>query len=129
MKGNSGKDPATVLVVDDNDLVRDLVVEILESAQFNVLQADCGRQALELIDEQPTDCILLDYNLPEMKGTEVLAQIRARAIACRVISMSAQPLEAGGYLSEKAGFDGYLRKPFMPDELLKVVSAQVEFLD
>lgn len=118
----SGNDPTTVLVVDDNDLVRNLVVEILQSAQFNVLQADSGQQALDIIGHQHTDCVLLDYNLPEMKGTEVLERIRVQSLACRVISMSAQPQAAGGYLSEKAGFDGYLRKPFMPDELVAKVN-------
>ena len=125
MNRNSGKHPATILVVDDNDLVRELVVDILEAAQYTVLQADSGQQAMQLISQQPADCVLLDYNLPEMKGTEVLEQIRASEASCRVISMSAQPLDAGSYLSEKSGFDAYLRKPFMPDELIEAVAHQV----
>lgn len=117
------------MVVDDNDLVRDLVVEILEMAEFDVVHATTGRDALEIVAQDSVDCVLLDYFMPEMNGPEVLAKLKEMNPDLHVIAMSAQPVSAGDYLSEKMGFDGYLRKPFMPDQLVEIVTAALKSAD
>lgn len=67
--------PATILVVEDDDLIRKSIVMLLEMEQYKVLQAANGREALEIITKQTQPClILLDLMMPEMPGWEFLKE-------------------------------------------------------
>ena len=68
--------PYRILVVDDNDLNRDLLVRQLERKGYEVLTASDGRQALQLINLEPVDPVFLDIMMPGMSGIEVLRKVR-----------------------------------------------------
>ena len=68
--------PASVLVVDDHDANRFAKTTWLRRAGFSTFEASTGRSALEALSRHPVDVVLLDINLPDMSGTDILAQIK-----------------------------------------------------
>ncbi len=113
-----------VLVVDDHDLVRNLVVTILEKGGFEVLAAASGQQALEVYAERMDEiaCVLLDLSMPKMSGPQVLEALKEHDPDVKVVLMSAHDESAGAVLIEEAGAIGYLRKPFRPEALVATVA-------
>ena len=75
MKATSG----TVLVVDDEDIVREVVCTYLEREGYSTLQASAGRAALALIESEQPDLVVLDVMLPEVDGYSILTELRRRA--------------------------------------------------
>lgn len=113
-----------VLYVEDNDANFELVDRILESRPtINLLRADCGGVAQKLAAETRPKLILLDLDLPDMSGTEVLRQLRAQPetglIPVVIISADATPSQIERLLA--AGARNYLTKPFNIEMLLAVV--------
>jgi signal transduction histidine kinase len=113
---------ASVLVVEDNDALRELVVETLRDAGYRVIEAHDGRSALNLFSRQspPPDLVISDVMMPRLDGFALSAEILARSPATRVLLMS-------GY----TGADGpsgapLLVKPFTPDELLERARALLD---
>ena len=95
-----------ILLVDDEPINHKIVQFLMKAeAEYEILGADGGRQALEILREQKVDLVLLDIEMPDMNGKEVLSKIRE----CYEIPVAF--VTAG----EKA--DGYLTKPFLPEEL------------
>lgn len=120
-----------VLVVDDDDLVRRMLVKVLERRGFQTHAAADGMTALRLVDELDVDVVLLDQGLPDISGTEVLARLRtsSRTATLPVILVTGQAdIEArvGGL---QAGADDYLVKPVNIDELVARVNAQIRGRD
>ncbi|MCL4509772.1 MAG: response regulator [Bacteroidetes bacterium] len=105
-----------ILVVDDNAINRQLAVYLLKKGGYNVYEAESGRQAFDFLAEQTPDVILLDIQLPEMDGVEVLKRIRANAATknITVIALTAYTMRGDREKFEAAGFDGYLPKPIEP---------------
>ncbi|MBN2329526.1 MAG: sigma-54-dependent Fis family transcriptional regulator [Candidatus Omnitrophica bacterium] len=67
---------STILVVDDDAVVRDILVQLLTNHSYNVIAAQSSRQALEVVKHQAPDIALLDYELPEMNGIELMGRLR-----------------------------------------------------
>ena len=107
---------ATVLVVDDEDIVREVVCTYLERAGYTTLQASAGRAAQELIASEQPDLIVLDVMLPEIDGYSILAELRERE-DIPVILLTARTEETDRLLGLKLGADDYVVKPFSPREL------------
>ena len=111
-----------VLVVDDEALVRNLMVTILEDAGFEVLTANDGVEALEVFEKNSDRIrlILLDMMMPRMNGEEVYTEIRAKNPETSIILMS-------GFSEEQAtrGIPGddakFLKKPFQINALLSTI--------
>src|SRR6185503_10471890 len=78
-----------VLVVDDDRALRHAIASLLQAAGYRTDQAGDGPQALEQLQRQPVDLVLLDIGLPGMSGLDVLARARAAASAPRVVMMTA----------------------------------------
>ncbi|MEA3502658.1 MAG: response regulator, partial [Actinomycetota bacterium] len=70
---------STVLVVDDEDIVREVVCTYLEREGYETRQASAGKAALELIDSEQPDLIVLDVMLPEIDGFSILSELRKHA--------------------------------------------------
>jgi len=112
----------TVLVVDDDAAVRALMVEVLDEAGYAVLEADCGRQALELVRQRVPAVVLLDQRLPDMSGLDVLKWLRSRAISGHIPIILVSGI-AYQLADVDHGADRVLPKPFDIDELLDMVNA------
>ena len=108
--------PGTVLVVDDEDIVREVVCTYLEREGYSTLQASAGRAAVALIESEQPDLIVLDVMLPEIDGYSILAELRKRD-DIPVILLTARTEETDRVLGLELGADDYVVKPFSPREL------------
>jgi two-component system, OmpR family, alkaline phosphatase synthesis response regulator PhoP len=111
-----------ILVVDDEQAVRDLLVYNLRKAHYEVLAADNGRQALDLARQAEPDLILLDLMLPEVDGLDVCRELR-RASKVPVIMITARGEEVDRVVGLELGADDYVCKPFSVRELMARVKA------
>ena len=110
-------DNEQILVVDDEPMVREVVVAYLEREGFHVDEAGTGRAALKCIEESPPDLIVLDVMLPEIDGFSVLTELR-RKRDIPVILLTARTEETDRVLGLELGADDYVVKPFSPRELV-----------
>jgi DNA-binding response OmpR family regulator len=113
---------ATVLVVDDEPIVRDVVVRDLERAGFETVEADDGDRARSLLAQDTPDLVLLDVMLPGTDGLELCRWIRGRS-AVPVILLTARGDEEDRIVGLDLGADDYVTKPFSPRELVSRVRA------
>ncbi|MEM7247477.1 MAG: ATP-binding protein [Acidobacteriota bacterium] len=117
---NTSTHHATVLVVDDDAFVRNVATRVLSSRGHRVLTAADGREALELLDAQEVDLVVLDLAMPGLSGQEVLDRIRSGDHAhLPVIPCSAQDLSTE--LDLLARTEGHVQKPFSAAEFSQIV--------
>lgn len=116
-------DTRTVLVVDDEKEMRDLVVSVLRSAGVRTIEATNGTQAIEAHHAHQPDLILLDVGLRDMTGHEVCRRIR-KFSAVPVIFLTGAGEEVDELLGFAAGGDDYVVKPVSPRLLLARIDAQ-----
>ena len=114
MHDNAGM--ATVLVVDDESIVRDVVVKYLQREGYRTLEAGDGDTALGLVEREHPDLVVLDLMLPGTDGLAVCRRIRARS-ELPVIMLTARGEEADRIVGLELGADDYVTKPFSPREL------------
>ena len=116
---------ATLLVVDDETDVVDLVRYKLNGAGFDVLTADNGLDALRLAREHRPDLIVLDLMLPEMTGEEVCRQLKKEpdTAAIPILMLTAKGQAGDRIAGLEIGADDYISKPFSPRELVLRVEA------
>jgi DNA-binding response OmpR family regulator len=112
----------TILVVDDEDTVREVVERYLARAGYQVRTAADGEVALRLAEMLTPDLIILDLMLPRLDGLEVCRRLRARG-AVPIIMLTARGEESDTILGLGMGADDYLVKPFSPRELVARVQA------
>jgi DNA-binding response OmpR family regulator len=112
----------SILVVDDEQTVRETVGETLEAEGFHVTLAADGREALERFRADRPDLILLDLMLPELSGVEVCRIIRAEADV-PIIMLTAKGGEVDKVVGLELGADDYVTKPFSLRELVARVRA------
>jgi DNA-binding response OmpR family regulator len=112
----------TVLVVDDEPIVRDVVVRYLQRDGFETLVAADGDTARALIEETPPQLVVLDVMLPGIDGLALCRWIRARG-DLPVIMLTARGEEADRIVGLELGADDYVTKPFSPRELAVRVQA------
>jgi DNA-binding response OmpR family regulator len=107
---------ATVLVVDDEPIVRDVIVRYLRRDGFATLEAGDGTRARELIEAEEPSLVVLDVMLPGVDGLELCRWIRGRS-DLPVIMLTARGEEADRIVGLELGADDYVTKPFSPREL------------
>lgn len=114
-----------ILVADDEDDVRDLVVYRLSRSGYDVVEARDGEEALRLAAGAPPDLAVLDVMMPKVDGYEVTRRLRADAATSRipVILLTSRSQESDVSHGFEVGADDYLKKPFNPDELTARVRA------
>lgn len=115
--GGAG-DAASVLVVDDDATVSDVVRRYLERAGYTVLLAGDGPSALAAFREHRPDLVVLDLMLPGLDGRELCRLMRAEASELPVVMLTALGTEADRVLGLELGADDYVTKPFSPRELV-----------
>jgi diguanylate cyclase (GGDEF)-like protein len=117
--------PEKVLIVDDDPAIRRLIAAILEREGFELVEAENGRQALDVARAESPDLVLLDVMMPELDGVEVCRMLRAdpRTRGTSVIMLTARALSADVLIGLSAGADDYVIKPFHPVEVLARVKS------
>jgi DNA-binding response OmpR family regulator len=117
-------DARTVLLVDDEPLIRETVAEALEGDGLRVLTAADGREALQRVREDSPDLVLLDLMLPGIAGMEVCRILR-RESSVPIIMLTARDSEVDKVVGLELGADDYVTKPFSLRELQARVRAQL----
>jgi DNA-binding response OmpR family regulator len=112
----------TILVVDDEPTVTEVVSIYLERAGYQVMVASDGETALETLERNPPDLVVLDLMLPDVGGLEITRWLRARG-DIPIIMLSARREEVDRILGLELGADDYMVKPFSPQELVSRVKA------
>jgi len=112
----------TILIVDDEELIRDLIKEYISLEKFNVVEAVDGSEALKLFQQNNYALIILDVMMPKIDGWSVCKEIR-KTSQVPIIMLTARGEEYDKLLAFELGVDDYLVKPFSPKELLARMKA------
>ena len=118
----------TVLIVDDEKSIVDILKFNLEKSEYKTICAYDGKEALKLAREMNPDLILLDVMLPYMDGFEVCKALRSEGSAIPIIMITAREQETDKVLGLELGADDYITKPFSVRELLARVKANMRRL-
>jgi CheY-like chemotaxis protein len=120
--------PARVLVVDDDEVIRQLICVNLELEGFEVHTAVDGQDCLDRVADVAPDVVTLDVMMPRLDGWETAARLRDLADVgpVKVVLLSARAQEADIERGTKIGVDAYLTKPFDPDDLVETVRRLAE---
>jgi PAS domain S-box-containing protein len=118
----------TVLVVDDEAIVRNVTRRTLERAGYRVLQAENGRAALELLTTayREVGLVVLDLTMPELGGEETFALMHDRWPSLKVLFSSGYSADAGTNPLARKSLAGFIQKPYLPSELLGAVQRAFE---
>lgn len=122
-----GSERKTILIIDDMATILEHAKQILKDS-YKVIPCTSGKQGLEIFDKMKPDLVLVDINMPDMDGFQVLSEIRNRAEGREVpvIMMTTgltNEIESEGF---RAGVDDFLIKPFSQPAVLKRVSMQLD---
>ncbi len=120
-----------VLLVDDSKTMRLNMRRMLNLMNLTVDEVENGQQALDRLEEQKYDLLLLDYEMPELDGIQTLQQLRCHHSKLRlpVIAISAMEQQETVVLFLKAGANDFINKPFSREEFLVRVNNQLDMLD
>lgn len=110
------------LVVDDDSNVREIIRIFFKQQQIDLIEADEGSLALELVEKELPDIIILDVMMPKMDGFEVCREIRKK-FEIPIIMLTAKTEEFDRVLGLELGADDYVTKPFSPRELVARIKA------
>ncbi len=113
----------TILVIEDNEQNMYLVTYILEKHDYQVLQAQTGKEGLALAKENHIDLILLDIQLPELDGYAIASMIRKeeKLKTIPMIAVTSYAMSGDREKALKSGCTGYIEKPINPDTFMKEV--------
>ncbi len=116
---------ATVLVVEDERKLRDLVRSYLERAGFTVLSTDSGAEAITMATGSSPDLVILDLGLPDVPGETVVRELRGAPLTGNtpILMLTARSAEEDRIRGLELGADDYVTKPFSPRELVLRVQA------
>ena len=113
-----------ILIVDDEKEIRDLVDIYLKGEGYETLKAENGEEALNLLEKEKVDLIILDIMMPKVNGIEACLKIREER-EMPIIMLSAKSEDMDKILGLNTGADDYLTKPFNPLELVARVKSQL----
>jgi DNA-binding response OmpR family regulator len=114
----------TILIVDDEKEIRDLIEIYLANEGYETLKATNGVEALEMADKNHVDLIILDIMMPKKDGIQACMELR-KTKSMPVIMLSAKTQDMDKILGLTSGADDYLTKPFNPLELIARVKSQL----
>src|SRR5208337_3176477 len=120
-----GHQSLRILLAEDNVVNQVLASRLLEKHGHRVVVASNGRKALEALEKQKFDLVVMDVSMPDMDGFEAVAAIRAREGATGphlpIIAMTAHAMKGDRERCLAAGMDAYISKPIQPDELFQAI--------
>jgi len=112
----------TILIVDDEERIRNLVSIYLRKEKYNILQAENGSEAINIFNKNKVDLIILDVMMPIMDGWDVCKEIR-KTSNIPIVMLTAKSEEDDELLGFELGTDHYITKPFVPKLLVAKVKA------
>jgi len=119
-----------ILLIEDEELIRNMIALNLEEEGYEVIKANNGREALNILERQHLqgfgdniDMVILDLMLPEVNGLDVCRLLRYRGNMIPILILSAKAAETDRVLGLEVGADDYLTKPFLLDELIIRIEA------
>ena len=117
-----------VLIVDDNEDNRQILIDLLSANGFQVLEAHSGVDAVDIAQRETPDLVLMDIQLPGIDGHEATRRIKAIPLLARtpVIAVTSYALAGDDRKAADAGCDGYITKPYSPRALLAQVRALLD---
>jgi two-component system, chemotaxis family, chemotaxis protein CheY len=119
-----------VLVVDDSIVARNILKNVLQPMGYEVLQAANGQEALEILKSKSEgiQLVLLDWNMPVLNGIDTLKTIRQQKQCDHIRILMVSTESEDDYVDQaiKTGANGYLAKPFTPEELAAKISSIVK---
>lgn len=112
-----------ILLAEDEDVLRMLVVDTLEDEGYEIDEACDGEEALEKIAQQEYDLVLLDYMMPGMTGLDVTEKVRLmpERAGLKILMLTAKSQKSDQDLARQIGVNYFMAKPFSPIELLDLV--------
>ena len=113
-----------ILVVEDDAVYTKMLRFLLEANGYTVTTSDSSQRALEALEQNAYDLVLLDVVMPDMDGLDLCRRIRVTS-QVPIIFLSVRSNVTDKVLGLRAGADDYLAKPFEPDELLARIRAQL----
>lgn len=111
-----------VLIVDDEILIRNVIKEYLKIENIDFDEADNGVKAIELVNNNQYDCIIMDIMMPKLDGFSTIKEIR-KTNNSKIIVLSARTEEFDKLTGFDLGIDDYVTKPFSPKELIARIKA------
>jgi excisionase family DNA binding protein len=119
---SSGLDRPRVLVVDDEEAVRDLIAKTLTMADYDVTPASDGQAALDALTDADFDLLITDLRMPGMDGLTVIRQARRLSPSLPIVIITGYSTEASAIEAINLGVCGYLTKPFRLPRILSVAA-------
>ncbi len=119
----------TILIVDDDKSLRDFLKKTLTDHNFNVMEADDGAEALEMIGKKLPDLVILDLGLPKVSGETVCVEIKKNHPNVIVIVLTAKSGSSDAVRSLRIGADDYMSKPFTIEELMARIETRLKPVD
>jgi CheY-like chemotaxis protein len=116
------KAPGSVLVVDDERVIRDLLVQIITREGYVVDQACDGLEALKKLEDRWFDYIISDIQMPNMDGLTLLKKVRSLHPSIRVLMITGQTARFSAGQATAAGADGFIAKPFKNTEIARTLA-------
>lgn len=120
------KEPARILVIDDEGTIRAFVSDVLKEKGYEVDQAVTGEEGVSLLGTKPYDLALVDLQLPGMDGMSVVRQAKAKRVDSAFVIMTGHSSVESAIEALREGVADFLPKPFGPKELLRVVDRVLE---
>jgi DNA-binding response OmpR family regulator len=108
-----------ILLAEDEEVLRMLVVDTLEIEEYSIDVACDGQEAFDLIKQNEYDLILLDYMMPVYTGLELIEMIRKENIQTKIMMLSAKSQATDQQKVLEAGADYFMSKPFSPIQLVE----------
>jgi CheY-like chemotaxis protein len=117
-----------ILLVEDNELNRELLRAMMECDDYEVEEASNGAEALLLLDRRLPDLVVTDLQMPRMSGSSFLQEVRRRShlAGLKVLAVSAYAMRGDSERALAEGFDGYLTKPVQKAELREQIRLLIE---
>ena len=113
----------TILYVEDNEMNRQIVRDLLKRTTYQVIEAFDGEAGVALALEKRPDLILMDIQLPKISGIEAMRRLRAQnaTVATPIIAITSFALSGDEQKAKEAGATAYLAKPYSPRDLLGLI--------
>ena len=115
--------PKTILYVEDNELNRRIVRDLLKRTSYRLLEAPDGETSLDIVRRERPDLILMDIQLPRLSGIEVTRTLRSEPVTANtpIIAITSFALSGDEQRAKAAGATAYMTKPYSPRDLLALI--------